>query len=191
MKIQSNKTSCFFFFLFVLDNVELIMKNVAVRHCSDSQDNDQPDYDSVASDEDTDQELPSSKGDRTKVPRQYFHKLKPWMKSLLHHSPLCFVWHVFYRAWTRTSQTDPSLCKNTWRWKPPSLPLKQKSSNSWKQTTVWAMSWGSCRKRYPPRSTRKITNIEGRTRRGGGTAVSRALLLHSANALWCGGPACV
>uniref|UniRef100_A0AAX7VF71 Arf-GAP domain-containing protein n=1 Tax=Astatotilapia calliptera TaxID=8154 RepID=A0AAX7VF71_ASTCA len=30
------------------------------------QDNDQPDYDSVASDEDTDQELPSSKGDRTK-----------------------------------------------------------------------------------------------------------------------------
>uniref|UniRef100_A0A3Q1FGS7 G protein-coupled receptor kinase interacting ArfGAP 2a n=1 Tax=Acanthochromis polyacanthus TaxID=80966 RepID=A0A3Q1FGS7_9TELE len=48
------------------DNVELILKNVGVRHCSDSQDNDQPDYDSVASDEDTDQELPSSKGDRTK-----------------------------------------------------------------------------------------------------------------------------
>ncbi|KAM7391906.1 hypothetical protein PAMP_022553 [Pampus punctatissimus] len=48
------------------DNVELILRNVAVRHCSDSQDNDQPDYDSVASDEDTDQELPSSKGDRTK-----------------------------------------------------------------------------------------------------------------------------
>ncbi|KAM9360808.1 ARF GTPase-activating protein GIT2a isoform 4-T4 [Symphorus nematophorus] len=50
------------------DNVEFILKSVAVRHCSDSQDNDQPDYDSVASDEDTDQELPSSKGDRTKVP---------------------------------------------------------------------------------------------------------------------------
>lgn len=48
------------------DNVELILRSVAVRHCSDSQDNDQPDYDSVASDEDTDQELPSSKGDRTK-----------------------------------------------------------------------------------------------------------------------------
>ncbi|XP_034548877.1 ARF GTPase-activating protein GIT2a isoform X3 [Notolabrus celidotus] len=48
------------------DNVEFILKSVAVRHCSDSQDNDQPDYDSVASDEDTDQELPSSKGDRTK-----------------------------------------------------------------------------------------------------------------------------
>ncbi|KAG8012258.1 ARF GTPase-activating protein GIT2, partial [Nibea albiflora] len=49
------------------DNVEFILKSVAVRHCSDSQDNDQPDYDSVASDEDTDQELPSGKGDRTKV----------------------------------------------------------------------------------------------------------------------------
>ncbi|XP_041793990.1 ARF GTPase-activating protein GIT2a isoform X2 [Chelmon rostratus] len=48
------------------DNVEFILKSVAVRHCSDSQDNDQPDYDSVASDEDTDQEIPSSKGDRTK-----------------------------------------------------------------------------------------------------------------------------
>ncbi|KAG7491115.1 ARF GTPase-activating protein GIT2 isoform X5 [Solea senegalensis] len=48
------------------DNVELILKSAAVRHCSDSQDNDQPDYDSVASDEDTDQELPSSTGDRTK-----------------------------------------------------------------------------------------------------------------------------
>ncbi|XP_044052839.1 ARF GTPase-activating protein GIT2a isoform X9 [Siniperca chuatsi] len=46
------------------DNVEFILKSVAVRHCS--QDNDQPDYDSVASDEDTDQELLSSKGYRTK-----------------------------------------------------------------------------------------------------------------------------
>uniref|UniRef100_A0A3Q3ENQ7 G protein-coupled receptor kinase interacting ArfGAP 2a n=1 Tax=Labrus bergylta TaxID=56723 RepID=A0A3Q3ENQ7_9LABR len=49
------------------DNVEFILKSMAVRRCSDSQDNDQPDYDSVASDEDTDQELPSSKGDRTKL----------------------------------------------------------------------------------------------------------------------------
>ncbi|XP_053277581.1 ARF GTPase-activating protein GIT2a isoform X5 [Pleuronectes platessa] len=49
------------------DNIELILKSVAIRHCSDSQDNDQPDYDSVASDEDTDPELNSSKGDRTKL----------------------------------------------------------------------------------------------------------------------------
>ncbi|XP_061672337.1 ARF GTPase-activating protein GIT2a isoform X3 [Syngnathoides biaculeatus] len=48
------------------DNVELLLKNMSGRPRSDSQDNDQPDYDSVASDEDTDQELPSSKGDRTK-----------------------------------------------------------------------------------------------------------------------------
>ncbi|XP_068422685.1 ARF GTPase-activating protein GIT2a isoform X2 [Clinocottus analis] len=48
------------------DNVEFILKSMAVRHCRDSQENDQPDYDSVASDEDTDHELPSSQGDRTK-----------------------------------------------------------------------------------------------------------------------------
>ncbi|XP_061624222.1 ARF GTPase-activating protein GIT2a isoform X6 [Phyllopteryx taeniolatus] len=48
------------------DNVELLLKNMSARPRSDSQDNEQPDYDSVASDEDTDQELPSSKGDRTK-----------------------------------------------------------------------------------------------------------------------------
>lgn len=53
--------------------MEFILKNVGGRHCSDSQDNDQPDYDSVASDEDTDQDLPSSKADRTKVPRLRFH----------------------------------------------------------------------------------------------------------------------
>ncbi|MEQ2264322.1 glycerophosphoinositol permease [Xenotaenia resolanae] len=51
-----------FYCKFKLDNVELILKGVAVRHSSD--------YDSVASDEDTDQELPSSKGDRTKFPPQ-------------------------------------------------------------------------------------------------------------------------
>nr|XP_015221675.1 PREDICTED: ARF GTPase-activating protein GIT2 isoform X7 [Lepisosteus oculatus] len=48
------------------ENVELILKNINSRHGSESQDNDQPDYDSVASDEDTDQEPPSAKGDRTK-----------------------------------------------------------------------------------------------------------------------------
>uniref|UniRef100_A0A673CQG0 Arf-GAP domain-containing protein n=1 Tax=Sphaeramia orbicularis TaxID=375764 RepID=A0A673CQG0_9TELE len=37
--------------------------SICSNNCSD---NDQPDYDSVASDEDTDQEVPSSKGDRTK-----------------------------------------------------------------------------------------------------------------------------
>uniref|UniRef100_A0A8D0AXB0 G protein-coupled receptor kinase interacting ArfGAP 2a n=1 Tax=Sander lucioperca TaxID=283035 RepID=A0A8D0AXB0_SANLU len=41
-------------------------QHLIVTLFQDLQDNDQPDYDSVASDEDTDQELPTSKGDRTK-----------------------------------------------------------------------------------------------------------------------------
>uniref|UniRef100_A0A8C7P1P5 G protein-coupled receptor kinase interacting ArfGAP 2a n=1 Tax=Oncorhynchus mykiss TaxID=8022 RepID=A0A8C7P1P5_ONCMY len=48
------------------ENIELILKSVSIRRGSEGLDNDQPDYDSVASDEDTDQEPPSGK-DRTKV----------------------------------------------------------------------------------------------------------------------------
>ncbi|XP_048835736.1 ARF GTPase-activating protein GIT2a isoform X5 [Brienomyrus brachyistius] len=48
------------------ENVELILKNVSSRHGSEGQDNDQPDYDSVASDEDTDPDAPTGKGNRTK-----------------------------------------------------------------------------------------------------------------------------
>lgn len=40
------------------DNVELILQGINSRHNSESQDNDQPDYDSVASDEDPAQEAP-------------------------------------------------------------------------------------------------------------------------------------
>uniref|UniRef100_A0A6Q2XF89 Arf-GAP domain-containing protein n=1 Tax=Esox lucius TaxID=8010 RepID=A0A6Q2XF89_ESOLU len=47
------------------ESVELILKSVSSRHGSEGLDNDQPDYDSVASDEDTDQE-PNSSKDRTK-----------------------------------------------------------------------------------------------------------------------------
>ncbi|XP_077442353.1 ARF GTPase-activating protein GIT2-like isoform X3 [Vanacampus margaritifer] len=43
------------------ENVELILQGVNSRHSSDSQDNDQPDYDSVASDEDPVQE--ATRGD--------------------------------------------------------------------------------------------------------------------------------
>jgi G protein-coupled receptor kinase interacting protein 2 len=39
--------------------VELILKGIDGCHGSDSQDNDQPDYDSVASDEDPDREVAS------------------------------------------------------------------------------------------------------------------------------------
>ncbi|XP_070372350.1 ARF GTPase-activating protein GIT2 isoform X14 [Equus asinus] len=51
------------------DNVELILKTVSNQHSVESQDNDQPDYDSVASDEDTDLEATASKANRQKTSR--------------------------------------------------------------------------------------------------------------------------
>uniref|UniRef100_A0A8C4MIX4 GIT ArfGAP 2 n=1 Tax=Equus asinus TaxID=9793 RepID=A0A8C4MIX4_EQUAS len=51
------------------DNVELILKTVSNQHSVESQDNDQPDYDSVASDEDTDLEATASKANRQKIGR--------------------------------------------------------------------------------------------------------------------------
>nr|XP_014597440.2 ARF GTPase-activating protein GIT2 isoform X11 [Equus caballus] len=51
------------------DNVELILKTVSNQHSVESQDNDQPDYDSVASDEDTDLEATTSKANRQKTSR--------------------------------------------------------------------------------------------------------------------------
>ncbi|XP_012904706.1 ARF GTPase-activating protein GIT2 isoform X11 [Mustela putorius furo] len=51
------------------DNVELILKTINNQHSVESQDNDQPDYDSVASDEDTDLEATASKANRQKIGR--------------------------------------------------------------------------------------------------------------------------
>ncbi|NXU50964.1 GIT2 protein, partial [Turnix velox] len=48
------------------DNVELILKSISNQHSNESQDNDQPDYDSVASDEDTDLETNAAKSNRQK-----------------------------------------------------------------------------------------------------------------------------
>ncbi|KAM6340901.1 ARF GTPase-activating protein GIT2 isoform 3-T3 [Alca torda] len=48
------------------ENVELILKSISNQHSSESQDNDQPDYDSVASDEDTDLETNAAKSSRQK-----------------------------------------------------------------------------------------------------------------------------
>ncbi|KAL2087711.1 hypothetical protein ACEWY4_016539 [Coilia grayii] len=48
------------------ENVELILKGIGNRHGSETQDMDQPDYDSVASDEDTEREPASGKEERTK-----------------------------------------------------------------------------------------------------------------------------
>ncbi|XP_055970450.1 ARF GTPase-activating protein GIT2 isoform X2 [Sorex fumeus] len=48
------------------DNVELILKTISSQHSVEGHDNDQPDYDSVASDEDTDPEATASKASRQK-----------------------------------------------------------------------------------------------------------------------------
>ncbi|XP_051017676.1 ARF GTPase-activating protein GIT2 isoform X3 [Acomys russatus] len=48
-------------------NVELVLRTVSSQHSTESQDNDQPDYDSVASDEDTDVETRASKASRQKL----------------------------------------------------------------------------------------------------------------------------
>ncbi|XP_074258362.1 ARF GTPase-activating protein GIT2 isoform X8 [Saimiri boliviensis] len=48
------------------ENVELILRTINNQHSIESQDNDQPDYDSVASDEDTDLETTASKANRQK-----------------------------------------------------------------------------------------------------------------------------
>ncbi|XP_037366665.1 ARF GTPase-activating protein GIT2 isoform X3 [Talpa occidentalis] len=48
------------------DNVELILKAINNQHSVECQDNDQPDYDSVASDEDTDLEAIAPKANRQK-----------------------------------------------------------------------------------------------------------------------------
>ncbi|XP_008583868.1 PREDICTED: ARF GTPase-activating protein GIT2 isoform X6 [Galeopterus variegatus] len=51
------------------DNVELLLKTINNQHSTENQDNDQPDYDSVASDEDTDLETNVSKANRQKASR--------------------------------------------------------------------------------------------------------------------------
>lgn len=50
------------------------MRTVSTQHSTESQDNDQPDYDSVASDEDTDVETRASKASRQKVRGHTSHR---------------------------------------------------------------------------------------------------------------------
>lgn len=54
--------------------MELILRTVSSQHSTESQDNDQPDYDSVASDEDTDVETRASKANRQKVRGHALHR---------------------------------------------------------------------------------------------------------------------
>uniref|UniRef100_Q14161-8 Isoform 8 of ARF GTPase-activating protein GIT2 n=1 Tax=Homo sapiens TaxID=9606 RepID=Q14161-8 len=64
------------------DNVELILKTINNQHSVESQDNDQPDYDSVASDEDTDLETTASKTNRQKVNNNLSDELRIMQKKL-------------------------------------------------------------------------------------------------------------
>ncbi|ELW66466.1 ARF GTPase-activating protein GIT2 [Tupaia chinensis] len=57
------------------DNVELILRTINNQHSVESQDNDQPDYDSVASDEDPDLETTASKANRQKVDQTVLESL--------------------------------------------------------------------------------------------------------------------
>uniref|UniRef100_A0AAY4BB73 G protein-coupled receptor kinase interacting ArfGAP 2a n=1 Tax=Denticeps clupeoides TaxID=299321 RepID=A0AAY4BB73_9TELE len=65
------------------ESVELILKGVDSRHGSESQDNDQPDYDSVASDDDTDLD----QGTRHKDSRAKLQSLQSENSSLRRQGP--------------------------------------------------------------------------------------------------------
>lgn len=72
------------------ENVELILKSISNQHSSESQDNDQPDYDSVASDEDTDLETNAAKSNRQKV------GLKNWyITQVLFIKVICINWYFY------------------------------------------------------------------------------------------------
>lgn len=73
-------------FLFLhKDNVELILKDIGSRLGNESQEPEQPDYDSVASDEDAEREPGSGKDERTKV--CFSFKCSCSIESHLHSKP--------------------------------------------------------------------------------------------------------
>uniref|UniRef100_A0A4W5M2I5 G protein-coupled receptor kinase interacting ArfGAP 2a n=1 Tax=Hucho hucho TaxID=62062 RepID=A0A4W5M2I5_9TELE len=89
-------------------NVELILKSQSSRSGGEGLDNDQPDYDSVASDEDTDKEPPSGK-DRTKL-----HSLQSENTSLRRQGPTTHIYQVPISSgseYTDPSSSSPSAMK--------------------------------------------------------------------------------
>ncbi|OCT98175.1 hypothetical protein XELAEV_18010405mg [Xenopus laevis] len=64
------------------ENVELVLKSIRNQHSDESQDNDQPDYDSVASDEDTDLDTIPNKINREKVNNNLSDELRGMQKTL-------------------------------------------------------------------------------------------------------------
>lgn len=105
----------------VTENVELILKS---RSGGEGLDNDQPDYDSVASDEDTDQEPPLGK-DRTKVTdvmalhanqvKDFKYRTVCSTENEHLQSGFSIADFFLYRVWTRTCQTGLSQCRSSWR----------------------------------------------------------------------------
>lgn len=138
------------------ESVELILQGIDSRHNSDSQDNDQPDYDSVASDEEPVQEATCGDGcndGRTKV-KDCWNLLLYWdirQNVLLYvsHWTNAFLCHMFcHRARSHlTSLMDQSQCRNSWRWRVPWLHQKPKYNNFLKSTVTSVKSCVACRAR--------------------------------------------
>lgn len=89
--------------------MELILKTINNQHSVESQDNDQPDYDSVASDEDTDLEATASKANRQKVRWHIAHRKGEYVSSwnlspckivlFVNHCEKCSGGKVGFTSW--------------------------------------------------------------------------------------------
>lgn len=122
-----------------VENVELILRGIDSRHNSESQDNDQPDYDSVASDEDPVQEAKcgdTCNDGRTKVSvfGALFYLNTTFCYSFQIDEILCMF---CCRAQShRICQMDQSQYRNLWRWRVPSLHQKPRYNNFSKWTAI-------------------------------------------------------
>ncbi|XP_029573574.1 ARF GTPase-activating protein GIT2a isoform X11 [Salmo trutta] len=118
------------------ENVELILKSVSIRRGSEGLDNDQPDYDSVASDEDTDQEPPLGK-DRTKL-----HSLQSENTSLKRQGPTTHIYQVPISS--GSEYTDPPSSS-------PSAMKRRQSARASRPMSMSIYETGSGLKPYLPK----------------------------------------
>uniref|UniRef100_A0A8C7P2L4 G protein-coupled receptor kinase interacting ArfGAP 2a n=1 Tax=Oncorhynchus mykiss TaxID=8022 RepID=A0A8C7P2L4_ONCMY len=118
------------------ENIELILKSVSIRRGSEGLDNDQPDYDSVASDEDTDQEPPSGK-DRTKL-----HSLQSENTSLRRQGPTTHIYQVPISS--GSEYTDPPSSS-------PSAMKRRQSARASRPMSMSIYETGSGLKPYLPK----------------------------------------
>uniref|UniRef100_A0A8C7RS48 G protein-coupled receptor kinase interacting ArfGAP 2a n=1 Tax=Oncorhynchus mykiss TaxID=8022 RepID=A0A8C7RS48_ONCMY len=116
----------------MIKNVELILKS---RSGGEGLDNDQPDYDSVASDEDTDKEPPSGK-DRTKL-----HSLQSENTSLRRQGPTTHIYQVPISS--GSEYTDPSSSS-------PSAMKRRQSARASRPMSMSIYETGSGLKPYLP-----------------------------------------